>query len=432
MIPRYTDPEMEKIFSEKTKYFGWNKVETAVLRARVAIEGLDVRVPRGLEKKIKVVPAEVDRIEKDITKHDVIAYLMHISPQLPEDLRPHYHRELTSMVPCDTTLFMQLRDSTSLLMTRVKDLMSAIRGRSFEYKNTAMIGRSHGVHAEPLTFGVVLANFYAEFERQLERLQRVKKSVSVGKMSNAVGMFDFDPKIEEDACRRLKIKPIIATQIISRDIIAEYLTLLANIGGSLEKLGIKTRLSQITEIREIQEYFSKDQRGSSAMPHKRNPIGAENISGMARVLRGYSIVGLENQNTWHERDIANSGPERIVIPDASILLSYMLKRMTGIVSKMFVYPKRMAKNLNLTKGLIFSQKVQSTLADKSKLPREEAYGIIKDIAQKCWDNGRDFQKTLLKNPQVRKYLSEEDILSCFNLEEKLRSVDYIFKRVFYE
>jgi len=430
LLPRYSDKEMAIIWSEEGKYGRWNKIEVAVLRARIPIEGLNLSVPRNLEKKIRVVPAEVDKIEKDITKHDVIAYLMCVSPQLPEELRPHYHRELTSMVPCDTALFMQLRDSTELLITRVKDLMHAIRTRAFEYKYTAMIGRSHGVHAEPLTFGVELANYYDELNRQLDRLRKIKKSISVGKMSNAVGMFDFDPEIEENACKRLGLKPIIASQIISRDLIAEYMVLLAIIGGSVAKIGIKIRLSQQTEIREIQEFFDKNQRGSSAMPHKRNPIGSENITGMARVLRGYALTGMENQDTWHERDIANSGPERIIIPDASILLSYMLKRMTSIVSKMLVYPKRMQKNLQLTKGLIFSQSVQSLLAEKSDLPREDAYGIIKDIAQRCWDTGRDFKKVLLKNKLVRKYLSEEDILSRFNLENKLESVDYIFEKVF--
>lgn len=430
MIARYTEKEMAQIWTEDSKYRGWNKVEVAVLRARVFVDGLNITVPRNLMKKIKVIPEEVDKIERDITKHDVIAYLMHISKQLPKELRAHYHRELTSMVPCDTTLFMQLRDSTELLIVRVRDLMKAIRTRAFEHKYTAMIGRSHGVHAEPLTLGVGLANYYDEFHRHLGRLQGVKKNVSVGKMSNAVGMYDFDPEIEENACRRLRLKPIIATQIISRDLIAEYMALLAIIGGSVAKIGIKIRLSQQTEIREIQEFFDKNQRGSSAMPHKRNPIGSENLTGLARVLRGYALTAMENQDTWHERDIANSGPERIIIPDASILLSYMLKRMTGIVSKMLIYPKRMQKNLQLTKGLIFSQSVQSLLAEKSDLPREDAYGIIKDIAQRCWDTERDFKKVLLKSKSVRKYLSEEDILSCFNLESKLDSVDYIFERVF--
>lgn len=430
MIPRYADSEMAKIWSEAAKYFGWTKVEVAVLRARILIEGLNISVPRNLAKRIKVIPEKVDEIEKTITKHDVIAYLMHISKQLPKELRAHYHRELTSMVPCDTTLFMQLRDSTELLIVRVQDLMRTIRIRAFEHKYTAMIGRSHGVHAEPLTFGVGLANYYDELHRHLDRLQRVKKNVSVGKMSNAVGMYDFDPEIEENACRRLGLKPIIATQIISRDLIAEYMALLAIIGGSVAKIGIKIRLSQQTEIREIQEFFEKSQRGSSAMPHKRNPIGSENLTGLARVLRGYALTAMENQDTWHERDIANSGPERIIIPDASILLSYMLKRMTGIVSKMLIYPRRMQKNLQLTKGLIFSQSVQSLLAGKSDLPREDAYGIIKDIAQKCWDNGRNFLKVLLKDKTVRRYLSEDQIRSRFNLEEKLDSVDYIFERVF--
>jgi adenylosuccinate lyase len=261
-------------------------------------------------------------------------------------------------------------------------------------------------------------------------LAKLRKLVAVGKISGAVGMYTLDPRIEKLVCEQLGLKPIIATQIISRDIIAEYMTTLALIGGTIEKICVNIRTLQRTEILEAQEYFSPRQRGSSAMPHKRNPISSENLSGMARVLRGYAITAMENQNTWDERDLANSGPERIILADASILLDYMIARLTKIIKRWVIYPEKMIKNRELTKGLIFSQEVQALVAKKSGLPREDAYKLVRDIAQACWDTSEDFQEKLLNDKHIMAMVTVEELCNCFNIQNKVRYVDYIFEQVF--
>ena len=430
MIKRYTTPEMENNWSALRKFNNWVKVEAAVLRAKVEVGELQVEVPRNLERSIKINVEEINRIERDITKHDVIAFLMHTSPQLPEELRPYWHDKLTSYDPQDTGLSLQLVHSIDLLELSLRDLMFAIKDKAKKYKYTPQIVRSHGVHAEPITFGVKLANWHSECRRDLERLRRLRVLVAVGKISGAVGMYTLDPEIEKLVCKQLGLKPIIATQIISRDIIAEYVSTFAIIGGTIEKICVNIRTLQRTEILEAQEYFSPTQRGSSAMPHKRNPIGSENLSGMARVLRGYAVTAMENQNTWDERDIANSGPERIILPDASNLLDYMIVRLERIVRKWIIYPEKMRKNLDLTKGLIFSQEAQALVAKKSGLPREEAYKLVRDITQECWDSGQIFLEALLDSQEIMKYVMEDELKKCFDLESKLQHVDYIFEQVF--
>ena len=430
MQKRYTTEKMEKIWSEEAKFKNWAKVELAVLRARTIAGELKLNIPENLLDKIEIDINEIDRIEKEKTKHDVIAFLMHTSPQLPEEIRPHWHEKMTSYDTQDTALSLQLIDSINLLETRLKKLMETIKMRALEYKYTPKMGRTHGVHAEPITFGVQLANYYAELKRHSIRLEKTKEQVSVGKISGAVGVYTLNPKIENIACSILGLKPIIATQIISRDIIADYISTVAIIGGTIEKICVNIRTMQRTEILEAQEFFSKTQRGSSAMPHKRNPIGAENLSGMSRVLRGYVVTALENQNTWDERDIANSGPERIIIPDASILLDYMLKRVEKIISKWIIYPENMKKNLELTKGLIFSQNVQALIANKSNLPREEAYALVREVAQRCWETKEDFFEALLTADYIMKYTEKDELKSCFNLNNKIKHVDHIFNKVF--
>ncbi len=430
MLKRYAKKEMDEIWQEKTKFTTWVYVEIAVLIAKVELGELKVKIPRDLTKSIEIIVEEINRIEKDITKHDVIAFLMHTSAQLPEELRPYWHERMTSYDTQDTALNILLINSLTLLITEIADLMSQIRIKAEHYKYAPQIGRSHGVHAEPITFGVKLANWYDELNRHLQRLKRLKKLVAHGKISGAVGMYTLNPEIEKLACEKLSLKPIIATQIISRDIIADYITTLAIIGGTIEKICVNIRTLQRTEIMEAQEYFSPTQRGSSAMPHKRNPIGSENLSGMARVLRGYAITAMENQNTWDERDLANSGAERIILPDASILIDYMLTRLSGIIKKLIIYPDKMKKNIYLTKGLIFSQEVQALVADKSQLPREDAYKLVRDIAQKCWDTKDDFMEALLGDRKIMSYVTKEELKKCFDLEAKLQHVDYIFKQVF--
>lgn len=431
MHKKYTGEEMQDICSDDTTWRSCVKIEHAVLEARVEIGDLDVEVPKNLPDTIKIDSEEILRIEQTITGHNVEAFLIYTSEQLPKELRPHWHNRMTSYDDLDTALGMQLKDSVELLQNKVDKLMEVIKAKALSYKQTVpQMGRTHAVHAEPIDFRVKLANWYEELKRQMERLERLKSVVAVGKISGAVGMYTLDPRVEEIVCRKLGLRPVIATQVISRDIIAEYLAVLANIGGTVEKIATTIRTLQRTEIREGQEYFGAKQRGSSAMPHKRNPIGAENLSGMARVLRGYALTAFENQNLWDERDLTNSGPERIILPDASILLDYMLNRLAKIIEQWIVYPEMMMRNLEITKGLIYSQEVLSLFAEKSGLPREEAYEVVQKVAQFCWDSQADFLEELLKNPEIMKYIIEKDLRSCFNLDEKLKYTDYILNKAF--
>jgi adenylosuccinate lyase len=430
VIARYSTDKMGAIWSRLKRFQTWLRVEVAVLRARSHLGHIPVQVPDNLEQTIMIDPDEIDRIEQDQTDHDVIAFLFHTSPQLPEDLRPLWHDKLTSYDPGDTGLHLQIRESVLVISESLGKLMMAIKNRALEHKYTAMPGHTHGVHAEPITFGVKMANWYDECIRQHERLGVILDSVGVAKISGVVGMYALPPEVEEHVCQQLGLKPIIATQIIGRDLIASYLSALANLGGTLAKIGIAIRLMQTTERREAQEYFAKSFRGSSALPHKRNPRRSENITGLARLLRAYAQVAFANQETWDERSIDNSGPERIILPDASHLADYMLGRMTRVVGKLEVFPARMLINLDLTKGLIYSQEVQALVAEKSGLPREEAYKIVSDVAQRCWDSGEDFFQELITDAAVINYVTRTELETCFELDRKLRYVDYIFGRVF--
>lgn len=431
MLKRYSGKEMENIWSEDNKFRNWLLVEIAVLKVRQRLGELPHEVPEGLAEKISIDPKEINRIEKEITKHDVIAFLMHVSPQFPENLRSWLHRGLTSYDIGDTALSLQMRESTELLIKGITKLMHVIEKVATEHKYAPEIGRTHGIHAEPITFGVKLANWYDELKRHRNRLLNLVDAVSVGKISGAVGMYTVDPKIEEEVCKELGLTPVIATQIISRDIVAEYMSTLGIVCASTGKISTNIRLLSQTEIGEVMEPFGKDQKGSSAMPHKKNPIGSENLSGLMRVACANAQVAYENLSTcWHERSLDNSGAERVIIADTSILLDYAMARLAGIIGNMRVFPARMLNNLNLTKGLVFSQEVMMLVAEKSGLPREEAHTLVRDIALECWENGRDFLEALLGNNNIMRFVSEEDMRSCFNLESKLRHVDRIFSKVF--
>ena len=427
MLNRYARTQMAYIWDEPSKFNRWVRVEAAVLRAKVALGMITVSVPEDLERQITIKVEEIERIERK-TRHDVKAFLDHTSAQLPQELQPHWHDGMTSYDTQDTALGMQLAESIDLLLAGLGMLMDVINDLALVHKDTAMIGRTHGVHAEAITFGVKLAVWKDELARHANRLETFKVRAASGKISGAVGLYTLPPEVEQMVCTMLGLNPIVATQIISRDIHAEYLCLLAMIGGTIAKISIAGRLMQQTEVSELQEQFSKGQTGSSAMPHKRNPIGQENISGMARVLRGYALTGLENQETWHERDLTNSGPERIILPDASILLDYMLHRMRTTIAGWIVYPERMKKNLEMTGGLVFSQDVQSLLAKRSGLPREEAHGIVREIAQSCWDTGENFKQALLADERVTQHLAPEEIDDCFSVSDKLRYVGYVMER----
>jgi adenylosuccinate lyase len=433
MLFRYSRKEMEGVWSEENKFRKWLKVELAVLNARNNLGELPHKIPKGLMEKIIIVPAEIDRIEKEITKHDVVAFLMHISPQLPEELRSWFHRGLTSYDIGDTALSLQMRESLILLIKGVERFMRVIKKVALEQKYSPEIGRTHGIHAEPITFGVKMANWYCELERHRSRLIQLQEAVSVGKISGAVGMYTIDPIIEKMVCAELKLFPILATQIISRDIVAEYMSTLGLACASIGKFATNIRLLSQTEIGEIMEPFSKDQKGSSAMPHKKNPIGSENISGLMRVACANVQVAYENLSScWHERSLDNSGSERVIIADTSILLDYALARLANIIENMRVFPEKMSENLNRTKGLVFSQEVMMLVAEKSDLPREKAHTLVRDIALECWENNNDFQEVLLADEHIMRFVSKNEINSCFDLQKKLQYVDYIFKKAFSE
>lgn len=431
MLERYTFEEMGEIWSDIKKFQTWVKIEVAILRARKRLGEFKCEIPAGIEDKIAINVAEINRIEREITHHDMVAFLMQISPQFPEELRPWLHEGVTSYDIEDTALSIILRQSIYLLMEKLEKLMDAIEVQARVHQYTPCIGRTHGIHAEPITFGVKLINWHQEFQRHQSRLENLLKAVSVGKMSGAVGMYTLDPRVEELVCEQLDLRPIIATQIISRDIIAEYMAVLANLAASIAKISLNLRLLSETEIGEVMEFFDKDQKGSSAMPHKKNPSKSEQLCGLMRVVYNNVNTAYENlANCWHERSLDNSSAERVILADSSIAVDYALTKLAGIIEKMHVFSARMEKNFSLTNGLIFSQDVMMLFAEKSGWPREEVHTLVRDIAVKCADTGEDFLQALLKDERIMHYVTEEELRGCFNIENKLRHVDYIFNKVF--
>ncbi len=432
MIPRYTRKEMGEIWSDDNRLRNWVRVEVEAMRARHFLGLNPIEVPDGLEDTIKIDAAAIEHLEtkEGGTGHDVMAFLEYTSPQLPEELRPYWHLEMTSMDPGDTSLMLQLTASLRLIQQDIRLLMETIKKRALEHKYTPMIGRTHIVHAEPITFGVKLANWYDELARHRERIDQLQARTCIGKLSGAVGMYTMPPTVEEAVCEGLGLVPVVSTQVISRDHMVEYMTALANLCGSIRKFAVAGRLMQQTEVGELQEAFKKGQKGSSAMPHKRNPIGSENVSGLVTVVQSLVNAAFETQPTWQERDISNSGVERIILPDASILTDYILARFTKIVAGWSVFPDRMRANLNMTKGLIFSQDVQAMVAEKSGLPRKDAYALVYEVAQGCWESGYGFRDALSGNQQIMSRITVEDLDRCFDLKEKLKHTDYIFEKVF--
>jgi len=338
---------------------------------------------------------------------------------------------MTSSDVLDTAFDVQLKESAEILLEDIDELLAVLKRRAFEHKNTLMIGRSHGIHAEPITFGMKMALWYQEMQRNRVRLVQAKKSISVGKISGAVGTFSFiDPFVEEYVCGKLGLKPApVSSQIVQRDRHAEFFTTLAIIASSLDKFAQEIRLLQRTEVREAEEYFSPGQKGSSAMPHKRNPVLSENISGLARLVRSYAVAALEDVALWHERDISHSSAERVIGPDATIALDFMLGRFTGMMDKLVVYPERMLANLNMTHGVIFSQMVLLALIEKGTT-REDAYAIVQKNAMKSWQEGLEFRDLLEKDPIVTRYIKKKELAAIFNVKNFLKNLDFIFDRVF--
>jgi adenylosuccinate lyase len=429
MIERYSRPEMTGIWSAENRYRKWLEIELYACEAHAEMG----TIPRDAMERIKAkanfdVP-RIDEIEK-VVKHDVIAFLTSVADYIGDDSR-FLHVGMTSSDVLDTSLAMLLRESGLLIIEDMKGLMEALKKKAFEHKDTAMIGRSHGIHAEPVTFGIKMALWYDEMRRNLRRMESAVETISYGKISGAVGTFaNIDPKVEEFVCARAGLKPApCSTQIVQRDRHAEFFSTLAIIASSIEKFAVEIRHLQRTEVLEAEEFFSKGQKGSSAMPHKRNPVLSENLSGLARLIRGYAVSALENVPLWHERDISHSSVERVIAPDATVLMDFMLHRCTGLIDNLVVYPENMLKNLNLMRGLVFSQRVLLELARKGA-SRENAYSLVQRNAMKVWEEGRDFREELLGDTEVRSYLSSEEIDNAFDLAYHFKHVDTIFTRVF--
>jgi adenylosuccinate lyase len=429
MITRYTRPQMGRIWEAENRYAKWLEVEIAACEA-MAEEGI---IPRdavdNIKEKAGFSVARILEIEEE-TKHDVIAFLTNVEEYVGPDSR-YIHLGLTSSDVLDTSFALLLREALTLIIADVKDFMAILRERAMEHKKTVMVGRSHGIHAEPITLGLKLAVWYSEMNRNLKRLEDALDVISFGKLSGAVGTFaNIPPAVEARACKKLGLKAApISTQIIQRDRHAQVFATLAIVGGTLEKIAVEIRHLQRTEVREAEESFSKGQKGSSAMPHKKNPIGSENISGLARLIRGNALAAMENMPLWHERDISHSSVERVIGPDSTILMDYMLNRLGNIVRNLVVHPENMRENLEKTGGLIFSQQVLMRLAEKG-LERQKAYVMVQRNALQVWQGKTPFKKLLLADQEIGKYLSKEEIERIFDLSYHLKHVDDIFKRVF--
>ena len=429
MIERYTLPEMGALWSEQTKFQKWLDVEIAVCEVHAEMGTIPTDALADIKSRARFSVDRINEIEK-ITDHDVIAFTTNLAESIGEASR-FVHYGLTSSDVVDTANALLLRDACDILLKKIDPLMDVLKRRAFEFKSTPQIGRTHGIHAEPTSFGITLALWYDEMRRNRTRLEAARTEVAVGKISGAVGAFaHLDPQVEEKVCARLGLKAApVSTQIIQRDNYAQYLCTLGIIASSLDKFALQVRHWQRTEVREAQEKFKRGQKGSSAMPHKRNPILSERICGLARTVRANSIVGLENVALWHERDISHSSAERVVLPDSSITLDYMLQKMTSLLDGLVVYPERMLENLQATRGAIFSGHLLLALT-QAGVSREDAYEWVQHNAMKTWDEGADLRILVLADKKIRAHLSEDQIARVFSLDTYLRNVDKVFARVF--
>ncbi len=432
MIPRYSPSDIAAIWTEEAKLQRWLEIELAAVEARVKLGEVPAEDFAIIQQKARFDVARILELEQT-TKHDVIAFLTNVAEHVGAPSR-HIHQGMTSSDVLDTALSMQLRDAGNIILADIERLLQILAKRAKTFKYTLQIGRTHGVHAEPITFGLKLALWYEEMKRNRERLKRAIEVVSVGKISGAVGTFEhLSPKVEEYVCQKLGLKPApISTQIIQRDRHAEYLCTLAVIASSIEKFSVECRHLQRTEVLEAEEFFSEGQKGSSAMPHKRNPITFERLSGLARVIRANALAGLENVALWHERDISHSSVERIVMPDSTIALCYIVRQFSDAIEKLLVYPDRMLENFALSFGLISSQSIMLALTTKG-LTREDAYRLVQRNAMRSWREKIHLKELVLNDRDIRAHLSEQDIESLFSAESLLQklkaNVDYLFNRV---
>ncbi|MPZ76194.1 MAG: adenylosuccinate lyase [Deltaproteobacteria bacterium] len=430
MISRYTRPEMGRIWSEENSFQKWLDVEILAAEALAQMG----RVPKAAIARIKKnARFKVDRIREieSEVKHEIIAFLSCVAESIGDDAR-FLHAGMTSSDVMDTALAIQLKEAAAILLQDVTDLMKVLRGQAHKYKWTVMIGRTHGVHAEPITFGLKLALWYQEMERNLARLNKAIEDISVGQISGAVGTFaQISPKVEAYVCKKSGLKPaLVSNQIIQRDRHAYFFATLAVIASSLEKIAVEIRHLQRTEVQEAEEPFTRGQKGSSAMPHKRNPILSENVSGLARLMRSYALAALENVPLWHERDISHSSVERVIAPDATIALDFMLRRMIYVLGELCVYPENMKRNLEKSGGTVFSECVLLALVDKG-VPRDTAYRLVQRHALKIGRDGGDLKEELLNDTEIAGYLSARDIEAVWGVKHHLTHVDFIFRRVFH-
>ena len=431
MIPRYSRPEMARLWSDDNRFGAWLKVEIATTEVLAEKGIVPEEALAAIRERARFDVARIDAIEKEV-QHDVIAFVSNVAENVgPEGRWLHYG--LTSSDVVDTALAMLMRDALDLIAKDVDALLTAVKARALEHKHTAMIGRTHGVHAEPMTFGLKLALWHAELERHRRRLAHARANIAVGKLSGAVGTFShLGPDVEEGVCERLGLRPAaIASQVLQRDRHGEVMATLALVAASLEKFATEIRALQKTEVREVEEPFKAGQKGSSAMPHKRNPVGCEQVTGLARLVRANALAALENVALWHERDISHSSVERVIVPDSFLALDHMLQRFTSIVTGLKVHPERMRRNLELGRGLVFSGQLLLELTAKG-LRREDAYHIVQGHAMAAWETEGDFKKRVEDDPEVQALLKPAEIAEVFRLERYLAHVDELFRRVFGE
>jgi len=429
MIPRYSRPEMARLWSDENRFATWLEVELAATEVLVERGVVPKEALAAIKEKARFDVARIEEIEKEV-QHDVIAFVSCVAENVGPEGR-WLHWGLTSSDVVDTALAILMRDACDLVRADLLDLMEAVRERAFRHQHAPMIGRTHGVHAEPMTFGLKMALWHAELQRQLARLDRARANIAFGKLSGAVGTFShLPPEVEEAVCARLGVLPApVSSQVLQRDRHAEVMTTLALIAASLEKFATEIRALQKTEVREVEEPFGAGQKGSSAMPHKRNPVGCEQVAGLARLVRTNALASLENVALWHERDISHSSVERVIVPDSFLALDHMLARFTRIVKGMTVDEARMRRNLDLGRGLVFSGRLLLELTAKG-MRREDAYRVVQSHAMEAWRSEGDFRQRVLGDPEIRKVVSEAEVEEVFRLERYLTHVDAVFARVF--
>jgi adenylosuccinate lyase len=428
VIARYTRPEMGRIWEDENRFKIWLEIEILACEAQAKLGVIPNEAVTAIRSKASFNVERVLQIEEEV-KHDVIAFLTNVGEYVGPESR-FIHLGMTSSDVLDTALAVQMKQSADLLLKDLEALKTVLARRAKEFKTTQMIGRTHGIHAEPTTFGLKLALWYAETVRNIERIENAREAIAVGQISGAVGTYaHLDPSVERHVCEKLGLIPApISTQVLQRDRHAEFMSTLALCGSSLEKFATEIRHLQRTEVLEVEEYFSKGQKGSSAMPHKRNPITSERVAGLSRVLRGNAVASLENVALWHERDITHSSVERVIVPDSCILLDYMISQFTKIVDQLLVYPENMKRNLDRTQGLIYSQEALLAMT-KAGMKREDAYRIVQEEAMKVWKNQQSFRDLLAEREEVKEYISGEELDQLFDPKRSLKNVDYIFHQV---